>query len=1482
MQLYSRSYREQAHDSALDVLAPIGYRFCECIAVRSYKIRIKSTRFSRTGGRVGSCLVLNLLSFVFLTSPELRADWVSTLQADNPVHWWRFEAVAVLTGVPNEGSAIGFDGTFGPGITGSDLGQASATPDLGNALEFTGPVAGQFTTRYVDFGAAIPELTHLRPAATPKETSVEFWIRSNHRGSSGDYWWNSPLLFGRDQPANGDIRWGWFNEFGDFGFSTGDNDEVIDRRNGDGSIQVADGQWHHVILIQEWVPAGPSRSTMIVDGGEWADGFSTWNRSPGGDTSYQEADGVIRYFGVQEDAWGTNVQFIGTIDEVAVYDRALSEADARRHYYSAFPDTDTDNMADNYETKYGLVVGVNDGAGDPDLDGLTNLEEFNQLTNPFLEDTDGDGLTDDVETGSGTWTSLSDTGTDPLNPDSDNDGFQDGAERNTGILLGMYDPGTNPNLADSDGDGDADYDEAEYGADPTTASITRQMAPVYSGPPGVWTWELNNLQIIWDHGAGIRDETEFADRQLFTADVGNASELGRPSMHLGARIKGSALTWIFGLNPFSMFIDSKYDSDWTLFTTDLTSEFGFSGKGRRDVSDRLRARLVATEGPGGQSDWSVDIELYNLDQNTLIAGFTDTGTVVNSVQQGTAVYDWWDRDPGEIVLRGHHGVKVWVSPHPLGLHDTDDDGMDDSWEVANFGNLNQNLTSDLDNDGLKDCDEFLAGTNPNLQDTDSDGVLDNVELSQGSDPTQTSDVPPYYNVATPGAGEDLNGNGMSDVWEMWAGTFDLSLTDDDDLDGMSNGAEGIAGTHPLDPSDYLFGDASWTDPNISLAWPAKAYKQYTIEGTEDLSVWTIRSGPAPLRFTVDMTGQLPFLPATGSEDYRVRVEDGDADGDGVGDWSEHKLGSSIEGADMNASRNSLRQSSPTSGGGSIDGDYLAMVERLQDAGSQQGGGGGGGPPPGPGAPSAVQASRFLTQATFGPTLNDIRHVQEIGYDAWIAEQIAETPYLFEPYLIEIWNDYMGPKRDPKYNRPEPELFLFGDNVTTPFMRAATQSNDQLRQRIAFALSQIFVVSRRDASLMNAPRGMANYYDIFIRNAFGNYRDILGEVTYHPCMGRYLSHIGNQKADPGIPRYPDENFAREVMQLLSIGLWELNPDGSRIVVGIDPVPTYSNEEITVFARVFTGLWFPRREWAFGGWFDLDYTAPMEMHAEYHDFDEKILFPDRGLPGRPQVSISARAESAANGILDIEDALDALFDHPNTPPFICSQLIQFLVTANPSGAYVERVQDVFIDNGSGVRGDMGAVIRAILMDDEARNPHYAMQSPSFGKLREPVVRTVALARAFNLGRHENLVWWQWDDYYAATLQEPTLSPSVFNFYRPDYHAPALIEHGLVSPVFQITDSFTSISVPNLIWGLLTEGFSSGPWDFSLDFTDEILLAGDAGALADRMNLLFCRGMMDAQTRTDLILAVEAVSIDQPGSRVAVAAYLALCSPNGAIQR
>jgi uncharacterized protein (DUF1800 family) len=405
--------------------------------------------------------------------------------------------------------------------------------------------------------------------------------------------------------------------------------------------------------------------------------------------------------------------------------------------------------------------------------------------------------------------------------------------------------------------------------------------------------------------------------------------------------------------------------------------------------------------------------------------------------------------------------------------------------------------------------------------------------------------------------------------------------------------------------------------------------------------------------------------------------------------------------------------------------------------------------------------------------------------------------------------------------------------------------------------------------------MADFYDIFVRHAFGNYEDILMEVTMHPVMGRYLSHVGNQKADPTINRYPDENYAREVMQLFTLGLWELNTDGSRVLVSDQPVPTYSNAEITQLARVLTGFWFGGDTWGGGGWTEQDYATPMRLHADRHDFGAKTLLNGFVIP--------ARAATEENAQRDVRDAIHHLFEHPNTGIFIGKQLIQFLITDNPSPGYVQRINAVFVNNGSGVRGDLGAVVRAILLDEEARGP-IGTQAPGFGRLKEPVIRAMSMARVFGLKQVPDLLWWDWSDFYNESRQAPTNSPSVFNFYRPEYRAPGVpTQNNLATPVFQITDSYSSISFPNRLWRMLEEGFSLyDAYRFPLNMGRESELSASPERLMDHLNLLFCAGQMKASTRSHILTALNQIPADQTAARVRVAAYLTLTCPEGAVMR
>ena len=282
----------------------------------------------------------------------------------------------------------------------------------------------------------------------------------------------------------------------------------------------------------------------------------------------------------------------------------------------------------------------------------------------------------------------------------------------------------------------------------------------------------------------------------------------------------------------------------------------------------------------------------------------------------------------------------------------------------------------------------------------------------------------------------------------------------------------------------------------------------------------------------------------------------------------------------------------------------------------------------------------------------------------------------------------------------------------------------------------------------------------------------------------------------------------------------------------------------------------------------------MYPERHDFGAKHL------PNG--VIIPPREPSESHAMRDIEDAVNALFRHPNTPPFISRQLIQFLVTDNPSPAYITRIQDVFVNDGAGVRGNLAAVIKAILLDPEART---LPLSPTFGKVREPVVRAMHLGRLFRLAEtHPRFVWWNWpENFYAAGLQEPLNSPSVFNFYTPFYQAPGAIRNaGLVSPGFQIVNTFSGIAFPNLIWDYLHRGFRSAwSWRYPLDYSRTLMLAENPASLLDHIDLLVCAGNMTARTRSILTDALSNPTL-APKERVALAVWVAFNSPEGAIQR
>lgn len=503
-----------------------------------------------------------------------------------------------------------------------------------------------------------------------------------------------------------------------------------------------------------------------------------------------------------------------------------------------------------------------------------------------------------------------------------------------------------------------------------------------------------------------------------------------------------------------------------------------------------------------------------------------------------------------------------------------------------------------------------------------------------------------------------------------------------------------------------------------------------------------------------------------------------------------------------------------------------------------------------------EAARFLSQATLGANWEEIHRVAGMGYEAWLEEQFDRPLGAHQPFLDQ---------------RAQLGLEVEAEHRRWSWWEQVMRGPDPLRQRIGLALSEHFVVSDNLGTIRDNPQGLANYYDMLLQNAFGNYRDLLLDVSLHPIMGVYLSHLRNERSNPAIGRFPDENYAREIMQLFSIGLFELNPDGSLRLNGAgNPIPTYDNGDITELAKIFTGLSFD------GPDFDFDqgvanWTAPMRMYESFHE------------PGPKQLLRGKFVPPGQTGMQDIHDAIDNLFEHPNVGPFVARRLIQRLVTSNPSPGYIERVASIFDDNGEHVRGDMQAVISAVLLDDEARDLPDASEIDR-GMLRESFLRRVHLARAFDASNQA--FSFPIADQGAPNdfAQRPLSSPTVFNFFLPD-HEPAgpIADAGLVGPEFQIINAVTAISSANALESQIRNVMNSDPdsaLEVRLDLTDEIAIAADVNALIDRLDLLLMFGDMTAAMRQILIQAVS--QLDDPEARAQMAIRLISISPEYCAQK
>jgi uncharacterized protein (DUF1800 family) len=498
-----------------------------------------------------------------------------------------------------------------------------------------------------------------------------------------------------------------------------------------------------------------------------------------------------------------------------------------------------------------------------------------------------------------------------------------------------------------------------------------------------------------------------------------------------------------------------------------------------------------------------------------------------------------------------------------------------------------------------------------------------------------------------------------------------------------------------------------------------------------------------------------------------------------------------------------------------------------------------------------QASRFLAQATFGPTPALIDEVVAIGPERWLDRQLSmPSSQSHFDWLVSQGKNTEAFKGN-GVNEPL-EATLWRKFVSAP---------DQLRVRAAFSYSEIFVVGVSALTFSWPLFGASSFMDTLSDHAFGPFRAMLEGVTRHIAMGSMLTYRGNRKEDLRTGRHPDENYAREVMQLFTIGLYEMNPDGSYKLRDGKPIETYNNDDVQGLAKVFTG-------WDLNGnENDVAFIRrPMALNPAMHSLSEKRF-------------LGTTIPAGTGGEASLRIALDTLCTHSNVGPFIGRQLIQRLVTSNPSAAYVGRISATFADNGHGKRGDLGAVIRAILLDPEARQAD--ISRPDWGKIREPIVRFAAWARAFG-ARSIDGKWSMPDttDNTVRLAQSPMRSASVFNFFRPRYSPPAspVAAQGLVAPELQITDETSVAGYLNFVAIYIDRGWE----DLQTDYAAEVAIAHDPRALVDRVMLLLAGDAMSEATTHAIAQAIATIPEERPRDRVRAAITLAVASPEYLVQK
>jgi uncharacterized protein (DUF1800 family) len=407
----------------------------------------------------------------------------------------------------------------------------------------------------------------------------------------------------------------------------------------------------------------------------------------------------------------------------------------------------------------------------------------------------------------------------------------------------------------------------------------------------------------------------------------------------------------------------------------------------------------------------------------------------------------------------------------------------------------------------------------------------------------------------------------------------------------------------------------------------------------------------------------------------------------------------------------------------------------------------------------------------------------------------------------------------------------------------------------------------------SPEAASAYYEILQNQAFGNYADLLEAITYNLGMGSYLGHLRNQNEDPELRIFPDENYARELMQLFSIGLWELNEDGSRRrdYIG-NPIPTYTNFHITELAKVMTGF-----NWGGTNSF-YEYKnrpdLPMTIWETHHERGEKFLVNGGYLPAN------------MNPAKDVRTAIENLVNHPSAGPFIGRLLIQRFTTSNPSPAYIRRVARAFSDNGKGIRGDLGAVIRSILLDPEARSESISL-GERYGKMREPYITYAHLSRAFSSKNEDDVFYILTGDHLDHFGQSPLMSPTVFNFYSPNYQpADEAGEVDFFAPEFEILTPLRSVLWPNLLRKNIELGFAYSP-DYphltrTHDFTIELALVNHPESLVNRLDLVFTYGTLKQKTRQIILEMLDNAELDSDEKKLWTAIYAVMTSPEYAILR